>query len=93
MGDWLHHIALRVKARTGFGPALIVWFVTAAILLVVALVFLCVAAFVWLANRYDGAIAGLLLGVFFFCLPSLRGSPAGRPGYATASAGSWSLRN
>jgi hypothetical protein len=73
MGDWLHHIALSVKARTGFGPALAVWFVTAAISLVVALVFLCVAAFVWLANRYDGAIAGLLLGVFFFLLAIITG--------------------
>src|SRR5258708_10362185 len=65
MGDWLRHIALNAKARTGFGPQLIVWFLIALVSLGLGLVFLCVAAFVWLANRYDGVTAGLILaGVF-----------------------------
>jgi hypothetical protein len=65
MGDWLRHIALNAKARTGFGPALIVWFLIAAVALGLALGFLCAAAFVWLASRYDAVTAGLMLsGVF-----------------------------
>ncbi len=66
MGDWLRHIALNAKARTGFGPSLLVWFAVALVALGLGLVFLCVAAFVWLADRTDGVTAGLILaGVFF----------------------------
>jgi Ca2+/Na+ antiporter len=66
MGDWLRHIALNAKARTGFGPALVVWFSVALVALGLGLVFLSVAAFVWLANRTDAVTAGLILaGVFF----------------------------
>jgi hypothetical protein len=65
MGDWLRHIALSAKAKTGFGPQLIVWFAIALVSLALGLAFLCVAAFVWLANRYDSVTAGLVLaGVF-----------------------------
>jgi hypothetical protein len=65
MGDWLRHIALNAKARTGFGPQLIVWFLIALVSLALALGFLCAAAFVWLASRYDAVTAGLILaGVF-----------------------------
>ena len=31
MNDWLRHIALNAKARTGFGPQLIVWCLIAAV--------------------------------------------------------------
>jgi hypothetical protein len=65
MGDWLRHIALSAKAKTGFGPQLVVCFVIAAVSLAVALVFLCAAAFVWLASRTDAVTAGLLLGGVF----------------------------
>jgi hypothetical protein len=65
MGDWLRHIALNAKARTGFGPQLIAWFLIAVVSLALALGFLCAAAYVWLASRYDAVTAGLLLaGVF-----------------------------
>jgi hypothetical protein len=65
MGDWLRHIALNAKARTGFGPALIVWFLIALVALALALGFFCAAAFVWLASRYDAVTAGLMLGGVF----------------------------
>ena len=66
MRDWLRHIALNAKAKTGFGPALVVWFSVALVGLVLALVFVSVAAFVWIANRTDAVTAGLILaGVFF----------------------------
>jgi hypothetical protein len=65
MGDWLRHIALNAKARTGFGPQLVVWFLAAAVSLALALGFLCTAAFVWLASRFDAVTAGLVLGSVF----------------------------
>ncbi len=71
MGDWLRHIALSAKARTGFGPALIVWFAIVLVSLLLALVFFCTAAFVWLAGRYDGVTAGLILGGGFLVLALL----------------------
>jgi hypothetical protein len=65
MGDWLRHIALNAKAKTGFGPSLVVWFSVALVALGLGLVFLCVAAFVWLADRTGTVTAGLILaGVF-----------------------------
>ena len=65
MGGWLRHIALNAKARTGFGPQLIAWFLIAVVSLALAVGFLCAAAFVWLASRYDAVTAGLILaGVF-----------------------------
>lgn len=64
MSDWLNHmlkqIALRMKSKTGFGPALVVCFVIAALSLVIALAFLCVALFAWLASRLDPVAAGLI---------------------------------
>jgi hypothetical protein len=65
MNDWLRHIALNAKARTGFGPQLIACLLIAVVSLALALGFLCAAAFVWLASRYDAVTAGLVLaGVF-----------------------------
>lgn len=68
MGDWLRHIVLSAKARTGFGTGLVVCYVIAALAIVLAVVFLCVAAFVWLENRYDGIVAGLILAGFFIAI-------------------------
>ena len=65
MADWLRHITLNAQAKTGFGPQLIVWFLIALISLGLGLVFLSVAAFVWLAHRYDGVTAGLVLAGLF----------------------------
>jgi hypothetical protein len=50
MGDWLRHIALNAKARSGFGPQLVVWFLIAVVALVLAVGFLCAALFVWRAR-------------------------------------------
>jgi hypothetical protein len=68
MGDWLRHIALNAKARTGFGPQLIVWFLIALVSLALGLGFFCTAAFVWLARRYDAVTAGLMLGGLFLAI-------------------------
>jgi hypothetical protein len=61
MGDWLRHIALNAKARSGFGPQLVVWFLIAVVALVLAVGFLCAALFVWLASRTDAVTASLIM--------------------------------
>jgi hypothetical protein len=76
MGDWLRHIALNAKAKTGFGPALVVWFSIALVALGLGLVFLCVAAFVWLASRTDALTAALIL-VGLFLLIAIVAAVAG----------------
>src|SRR5712691_1966200 len=65
MSGWLRHLALNAQARTGFSPQIIVWSIIAAAASTAAIVFLSIAAFIWLADRYDAVIAGLLLGGFF----------------------------
>ncbi len=65
MSGWLRHFALNAQARTGFSPQIIVWSIIAAAASTAAIVFLSNAAFIWLADRYDAVIAGLLLGGFF----------------------------
>ncbi|HLH96871.1 MAG TPA: hypothetical protein VKW08_17305 [Xanthobacteraceae bacterium] len=71
MSNWLHQIALRAKAKTGFAPALIGWYVLAAVSLILGLVFLAVAAFVALSNRFNGVIAGLIMGGAFLLIAVL----------------------
>jgi type VI protein secretion system component VasK len=65
MSGWLRHFALNAIARTGFSSQIVIWAIVAAIAAAAAVLFLLIAAFVWLANRYDGVIAGLLLGGAF----------------------------
>jgi Na+/melibiose symporter-like transporter len=58
-------ITLAVQARNGLSPAVVVWLAIMGLALVAALIFLCVAAYDWLAARYGGVHAGVVLaGVF-----------------------------
>jgi hypothetical protein len=50
------------------GSEIVIWAIVAAIAAIVAALFLLIAAFVWLANRYDGVTAGLLLGGAFIAI-------------------------
>jgi hypothetical protein len=68
MGDFLRHITLTAKAKTGFGPAIVLCWLVAALAIVLAVGFLCAAAFVFLANRYDGVTAGLILAGIFIAI-------------------------
>jgi hypothetical protein len=65
MNGWLRQLGLMVTVRTGLGPSIIVCFLIASVAATVAAGFLCAAAFVWLATRYDALTASLILaGVF-----------------------------
>jgi membrane protein implicated in regulation of membrane protease activity len=68
MGDWLQHIALKARSRTGFGPVPVIGYLIAGLSLVIALGFLCAAVFVWLANHYDSVTAGLILAGAFLLI-------------------------
>src|SRR6266540_3778793 len=68
MSGWLHHLALSAKARTGFSTHIVVWAAIAAVSSATMFVFLCVAAFVWLADRYGAVTAGLVMAGSFFVI-------------------------
>jgi len=71
MSDFFRHMALRAKARSGFSPAVLVWLFIAALSLTLAFAFLSVAAYVWLASRFDSVIAGLVLGGAFLVVAGI----------------------
>jgi len=65
MSGWLRYFTLKAQVSTGFSSGIVVWAIIAIIAAIVAVIFFLVAAFVWLADRYDGLIAGLLLAGAF----------------------------
>jgi anti-sigma-K factor RskA len=65
MSGWLRHFALSAQARTGLSPHVVVWLVIAILAALAALIFLVIAAFIWLADRYDPVVAALVLGLLF----------------------------
>jgi hypothetical protein len=62
MSNWFRHIALMAQARTGASGSYFVLILLAVLALAAALVSFWLAAFMWLANRYGGVQAGLILG-------------------------------
>lgn len=60
----LRDLANKAKARTGASEELVIWVAVIAIVSVIAAVFLSVAAYVWLAGLYGGAIAAAMVGSF-----------------------------
>ena len=65
MSGWLRYFALNAQSRTGLSAAVLTMAVIAAVAAVGAAVFLLVALFIWLADIYDGVIAGVVLGGAF----------------------------
>src|ERR1700730_5422574 len=53
MEAWLRQLALNAQLRTGLGAAVVMWGAAAVLGAALALIFLLIAAFVWLADRYD----------------------------------------
>jgi hypothetical protein len=65
MSGWLRYLTLKAQVSTGLNSQILIWAIVAVIAAVVTFVFLLVAAFLWLADLYDGVIAGLVLGAVF----------------------------
>jgi Na+/proline symporter len=63
--NWTHDITLAIQAKSGASLALLAWVVVVVAAALTAFVFLCVALYDWLAQQFNGVIAGLLTaGVF-----------------------------
>jgi len=68
MDGWLRQFALNAQLRAGLSASNVVWAVVAAIASTLALLFLLLAAFVWLSHRYDTMTAGVVLGTLFLAI-------------------------
>jgi hypothetical protein len=68
MGGWRKYLELQLQAKSGLSSALVVGALIGLASAAVTFIFLLVAAFVWLARRYDPLIAGLGLGGIFLLI-------------------------
>jgi len=59
---------LKARMKSGFSSGLVVFALFTLLFAVMTFVFLCVAAFAWLAIRYDSVTAGLVMAGFFLLL-------------------------
>jgi len=64
----MREITLAIQARNGVSVAVVVWLAIMAVALLATFVFLCVAAYDWLALRYDPVIAGLIMTAVFVAI-------------------------
>jgi hypothetical protein len=63
--SWMRDITLAIQARSGATPAVVVWIAIVAAAALMTFVFLCVAAYNWLALQTSTVVAGLIMaGVF-----------------------------
>ena len=63
--NWMHDIALSVRAKSGVTLLLFVWFATVGLALLCGFAFLCVAAYAWLLPQLGAVFAALAMtGVF-----------------------------
>lgn len=68
MSGWLRYLALRAQVRTGVSNPVVIWAIIAAMTAMVAIVFFLIAAFIWLADRYDAFVAGVVMGCAFLVI-------------------------
>jgi len=68
MGNWRRYLELQLQAKSGMSSALVIGGLLGLLSAAITFVFLLIAAFVWLAKRYDPLIAGLGLGAFFLLI-------------------------
>src|SRR4029077_3553785 len=61
----MHDVKLAVQTRTGITTSFIVWLAIVAFAALTAFVFLCVAAYDWLALPIDSVLAGLAMAAIF----------------------------
>jgi hypothetical protein len=63
--NWMHDIALSVRAKSGVTPLLFVWFAIVGLALLCGFAFLCVAAYAWLLPQLGAVFTALAMaGVF-----------------------------
>ena len=59
---FLHSLTLRAKSKTGASEEVVVWALVGIVLAPMAVVFLSLAAYAWLASIYGSALAWLIVG-------------------------------
>ena len=67
-GGLFRYLALNAQVRAGFSAGAVIWAAVAIIAAALAGVLLLIAAFFWLADRYDPVKAGLILGGIFLII-------------------------
>jgi hypothetical protein len=65
MGGLLRYLALNAQIRAGLSIHALIWAGVAVLCAALAFLLLLIAAFFWLADRYDPIKAGLVLGGLF----------------------------
>ena len=68
MGNLRRYLELQLQAKSGMSSALVIGGVIGLLSAAITFVFLFIAAFVWLAERYDPLTAGLGLSTFFLLI-------------------------
>jgi hypothetical protein len=68
MGGWRRYLELRLKARTGLSSTVVISALIALVCGIITFIFLLVTAFIWLADRYDGVIAALVMAGSFLLI-------------------------
>src|SRR6516165_550508 len=68
MGGWRKYLELQLQAKSGLNSALVVGALIGLVSAAVTFVFLLVAAFVWLARRFDPLVYSLVLGGIFLLI-------------------------
>jgi hypothetical protein len=68
MGNLRRYLELQLQAKSGMSSALVIGGVLGLLSAAITFVFLLIAAFVWLAERYDPLTAGLGLCTFFLLI-------------------------
>jgi len=64
----MHDMVLAVQTRTGITTPFVVWLIVVALAAVTAFVFLCVAAYDWLAVQIGSVYAGLAMAAIFVAI-------------------------
>src|ERR1700733_14632206 len=65
----MHDMVLAVQTRTGITASFVVWLIVVALAALTAFVFLCVAAYDWLALQIGSVYAALAMAAIFFAIP------------------------
>lgn len=68
MSRWRRYLELQAQAKSGLSSALVVGGILGVVSAAVTFAFFLIAAFVWLAQRYDPLIASAGLGAIFLLI-------------------------
>lgn len=68
ISGFIERAMLKAQARLGFGGDVVVWLVAAVVFGLIAVVFLTIALYAWLAELYGGPVSALIVGAAYAVL-------------------------